>query len=70
MKLGRNPLVAAARGGEAKPWRFVQRLTQQLGAIWSRGGAPVINPDSQQVLQCDLWVLLPAFEDAREVFHV
>ena len=47
-----------------KPWQFVKRLIQQLGGIRCLGGAPIIKPDAQQVLWCDLWVLLPAFEDA------
>lgn len=47
-----------------RPWQFVKRLIQQLGEIQCLGGAPIIKPDVQQVLRCDLWVLLPAFEDA------
>lgn len=54
----------SACGGEVEPWQRVKRLIQQLGEIQCLGGAPVIKPDAQQVLRCDLWVLLRAFEDA------
>lgn len=56
--------VESTCGGEVEPWQHVKRLIQQLGEIQCLGGAPVIKPGAQQVLRCDLWVLLPAFEDA------
>lgn len=56
--------MSTARGGALEPWQVVKSIGRQLRGARCREGAPVIKPAAQRALLSDLWVLLPAFEDA------